>query len=184
VTKRNEPNPKPAFLTIDYWKAVPVKVRDKLVEDTLAKVVTWGGIGLLAVVGTSLGFSCAIRDYPPAYNENAAQNPDGPFHFMPMIQYARTNLGYEVQFDPIIEDNTVSITYPEALSVHKIRGDVFDEFQRKYPHCLTFERETIQSSTDDQDTKEVVTIRLNQLTGPIQQIDDPRLLYRCEKVEQ
>ncbi|SEP25291.1 hypothetical protein SAMN04490248_1553 [Salinihabitans flavidus] len=187
MTAPNEPNSErasPGFFTRNYWKALAVKLRDKWIEEWITFVVTSGIVAAGAGVLGYLGYRAANPDYPPAYNENAAQNPDGPFHFMPMVQYARKNLGYEVQFDPIIEPNTVAITYPEALSVQKIRGDVFSEFHKKYPHCLIFERRTIQSPSDDQDPKVVVTIKLNELAGPTPQSDDPRLFYRCEKIEE
>lgn len=116
---------------------------------------------------------------PPTFDENAAKNPDGPFHFMPMVDFSRDSLGMEVNWDPPLAKDSTVILYPKALSVQKLRGNVLKQFQEQYPHCIDMEWNTVKAADGRTDLREMVTLRLGKLEGPQTRHGDPRNYYFC-----
>ncbi|GAA4112083.1 hypothetical protein ACFFTN_25225 [Aminobacter aganoensis] len=154
-------------------------------NSTIEGLIAVGAAGLLLAVVTYFGWSFIAGyfgvepEYPPAYDENAAKNPNGPYHFMPMVDYARNALGMEVNWDPPIVKDSTAILYPKALSVQKLRGNVLEQFEQAYPHCLDMTWSEVRADQGGE-PRQVVTLRLGRVEGPGKRAGDPRKFYACK----
>lgn len=154
-------------------------------NSTVEGFIVVGAGALLLAALTYFGWSFIAGyfgvepEYPPAYDENVASNPNGPYHFMPMVDFARSALGMEVNWDPPIAKDSTAIIYPKALSVQKLRGNVLEQFEQAYPHCIDMAWSEVRTDQGGEPRK-VVTLRLGTLDGPSKRAGDTRKFYSCK----